>query len=214
MNPYVDITLGLVLGYSGILLSLVSTFMRGMQPLRVVAMIGNVAGVMYGFMESVWPSFYGNLILLHINAYRLWEIRRLAMAIAEARSGGSILEILLPQMSLMPQKAGTVLFTKGDFADVMYYIHRGNVNLPEINKTMGDDTLFGEAGLFTRDSRRTLSAVCTTDCEIYSMTREHLFAIYYQNPKIGFNLMQMLVENLLDRRPPPPPPLPGCETSN
>jgi hypothetical protein len=31
------------------------------------------------------------------------------------------------------------------------------------------------------------------------MTREQLYALYYQNPKIGFNLMGLLVENLLPR---------------
>lgn len=207
-------SIGLVLGYTGIGLSLLSTFMRSMQPLRMVAIVGNICGLTYGFIDGVWPTFFGNMMLLPINSYRLWEIRRLAGAVMEARSGESIINLLLPHMHLRHVKAGTVLFNKGDPADVMYYLRTGDIRLIEIDKHLSPQTLFGEAGLFTKDSLRTLSAVCETDCELYDLTREHLFALYFQNPQIGFNLMQYLVESLLDRRPPPPPPLPGFETSS
>lgn len=206
-------TVGLVLGYTGIGLSLLSTFMRSMQPLRMVAIVGNLCGLTYGFIDGVWPTFFGNMLLLPINSYRLWEIRKLAHAVMDARGGESIVGLLLPHMRLSHVKAGTKLFSKGDQADVMYYLRAGDIRLVEIDKHLGAQTLFGEAGLFTKDSQRTLSAVCESDCELYDLTREHLFTLYFQNPQVGFNLMQYLVESLLDRRPPPPPPMPGFETS-
>lgn len=200
-----EISLGLALGYLGIFLSLLSTFMRSMQPLRVVAIVGNLFGVIYGGVEGVWPTFFGNLCLLPINGYRLWEIRKLAVAIEEAQRGQSIVELLLPHMRRSEAKAGTRLFSKGDNADVMYHLQSGQIHLIEIDKTLTAPTMLGEAGLFARDCRRALSADCVTDCVLYDLTREQLFALYFQNPQIGFNLMQVLVENMLDKRPSPPP---------
>ncbi len=200
-----EMTFGLAVGYVGLFLTLLSTFMRSMQPLRMVAILANIMGIIYGGLESVWPTFFGNLALLPINSYRLWEIRKLAIAIKDAEKGQSISELLLPHMRRVTMKAGTPLFTKGDHADVMYYIQEGEIRLIELDKVLGAKTMMGEVGLFARDCRRTLSAECVTDCELYDLTREQLFALYFQNPQIGFNLMQLLVENLLDKRPPTPP---------
>lgn len=204
-----ELSVGLLVGYLGIALTLASTFMRSMQPLRVVAIAGNIAGIVYGGIEGVWPTFFGNLALLPINGFRLWEIRRLAMAIQASQHGAAIIDILLPHMKRHTVAAGTRLFAKGDDADVMYYLQTGQIHLIEIDKVLNADTLMGEAGLFARDCRRTLSAVCLTDCELYDLTREQLFALYFQNPEIGFNLMQILVETLLDRRPAAAPPAPS-----
>lgn len=192
-----DVSPGLVVGYIGIGLSLLSTFMKSMQPLRAVAIIGNVAGICYGFAESVWPTFVGNLFLLQINTMRLWEIRKLLREMEKARKEQSIAEVLLPHMSPRTVRAGTLLFHRGDIAQEMLYLKSGEIELVEIGKILHPGTLFGEVGLFARDSKRSQSARCLTDCELYGMTRERLYALYYDNPRIGFNLMALVVENLL-----------------
>lgn len=190
-------TIGLFLGYAGIVLALLSCFMRSMEPLRMVALVGNLVGMTYGYMESVWPTFFGNLMLLPINGFRLWEIRKLIRDMNSARSETSIVDILLPHMKLRRVNAGTTLFRKGDLAEEMLYLQSGQIRLVEVDKSLEAGALFGEIGLFARDSRRSLSAVCETECELYSMTRERLYLLYFQNPRIGFNLMSLLVEHLL-----------------
>ncbi|MDO8788206.1 MAG: cyclic nucleotide-binding domain-containing protein [Sulfuritalea sp.] len=194
-----DLSLGLTLGYLGIVLTLLSTFMKSMEPLRTVALLGNLVGMSYGYLEAVWPTFFGNLMLLPLNGIRLWEIRKLMRDMESARRDTSIAEVLLPHMKLRRIKAGTTLFHAGDIADEMLYLGTGEIHLVEIDKVLHAGTLFGEVGLFSRDSRRTQTAVCRSDCDLYGMTREQLYALYYQNPKIGFNLMGLLVENLLPR---------------
>jgi hypothetical protein len=191
------LSVGLVLGYLGIILALLSTFMKSMEPLRMVALVGNLVGMSYGYMESVWPTFFGNLLLMPINLVRLWEMRKLIHAMEQARGSDSVSELLLPHMKLSRLEAGHVLFSIGDSADEMFFLQSGSVRLNEIEKTLLAGSAFGEIGLFARDSRRTLTAVCETDCELYRMTRERFYMLYYQNPKIGFNLMSLVVERLL-----------------
>lgn len=195
-------SLGYALGYLGIVLALLSCIMKSMQPLRTVALAGNVIGMAYGYMEGVWPTFVGNLLLLPINGVRLWEIRKLISDIENATRESSIADVLLPHMQLRRVKAGTTLFHKGDLAHEMLYLQSGRIQLPEINKTLEAGALFGEIGLFARDSKRRQTAVCETDCELYAMTRERVYTLYYQNPKIGFNLMSMIVERLLPENGP------------
>lgn len=76
---------GYALGYLGIVLALLSCFMKSMQPLRTVALAGNLIGMAYGLLEGVWPTFIGNLLLLPINGVHLWEIRKLISNIENTR---------------------------------------------------------------------------------------------------------------------------------
>ncbi len=54
-----------------------------------------------------------------------------------------------------------------------------------------------EIGLFSPEKVRTLTVVCDTDCELYQMTDEQMYRLYYQNPKLGFFFMRLIVERLL-----------------
>jgi CRP-like cAMP-binding protein len=39
--------------------------------------------------------------------------------------------------------------------------------------------------------------VCETDGELYQMTEEMMFRLYYQNPELGFYLMRLVAQRLL-----------------
>ncbi|HKA43139.1 MAG TPA: hypothetical protein VKF40_14215, partial [Burkholderiales bacterium] len=39
--------------------------------------------------------------------------------------------------------------------------------------------------------------VCETDGELYEMTDEMIFQLYYQNPKLGFYFMRVVAARLL-----------------
>jgi len=51
--------------------------------------------------------------------------------------------------------------------------------------------------LFSPEKARTVTIVCETDCELYQMTDEQIYRLYYQNPKLGFFFMKLVVERLL-----------------
>jgi len=94
-------------------------------------------------------------------------------------------------------KAGEVLFRKGDLADEIVYIASGQLRLQEHGELLGPGDLIGEIGLFSPDKRRTQSIVCETDGELYRMTGEMIYRLYYQNPKLGFYFMRLVVKRLL-----------------
>jgi hypothetical protein len=182
-----------------------SQFQKAMVSLRVLALVSNVLYLIYSPFHTdfqithliVMPTFLVNLILLPINAKRLLEIIRLTKQIEQATVESPVTEWLLPHMRLRKHKAGDVLFRKGDKADEMMYVASGKLKLEGIDHFIGPGELIGEIGLFSSEKVRTLTVVCDTDCDLYHMTDEQIYRLYYQNPKLGFFFMRLIVERLL-----------------
>jgi len=191
------IDLGTVLGSLGVVFSLASFVMKSMPRLRAIALVSNVCFLAYGYVETQFPSLVINAVLLPINALRLWEISKLSKEIGRATQDSPISQWLLPHMQRRPFKAGEVLFRKGDLADKLIYVAQGELKLAEIGHSIGSGELIGEIGLFSPDKKRTQTLVCETDGELYSMTDEMIFQLYYQNPKLGFYFMRLVAGRLL-----------------
>ena len=195
-----------MLGALGVLFSLASFIMKRMVPLRVLAMGANVAFIAFALAVVVapgadpraqLPGLLLNAILLPVNARRVWEIRKLTAEITRATHDAPVSQWLLPHMRARPFKAGEVLFRKGDAADKLIYVGSGELTLPEIGKRVGPGELLGEIGLFSPDNRRTQTLQAESEGEVYEMTGEMLFQLYYQHPKLGFYMMRLLAERLL-----------------
>ncbi len=194
-----------VIGLLGGAFYLASHFMRGMVPLRVLSLCSNVALITYavGHMKFNWaalavsPEFLLNVILLPMNAKRLLEILRLTKQIEAVTERSPVSEWLIPHMHMHKYHAGHVLFREGDEADEIYYVASGKLRLEGIGATIGPDNLIGEIALFSPEKKRSLTVVCETDCELYTMTDEQIYRLYYQNPKLGFYFMKLIVERLL-----------------
>jgi CRP/FNR family transcriptional regulator, cyclic AMP receptor protein len=182
-----------------------STFQKAMVSLRVLALVSNVLYLIYSPLHTdfqfahliVMPTFLVNLILLPINAKRLMEILRLTKQIEQATMESPVSEWLLPHMYLRKHKAGEVLFRKGDSAHELMYVASGKLKLQGIDHFIGPGELIGEIGLFSSEKVRTMTVLCDTDCELYHMTDEQIYRLYYQNPKLGFFFMRLIVERLL-----------------
>jgi CRP/FNR family cyclic AMP-dependent transcriptional regulator len=192
-----SLELGAVLGALGVLLSLASVVMKRMVPLRILAVAANVAFIGYGLHEWLMPTLVLNGALLPVNVYRLLEIRKLTREIAQARESSPVSEWLLPHMRRATFKRGQVLFRRGDAADRLIYLSRGELRLEEIGQPVRSGELVGEIGMFAPDRRRTQTLVCDSDGELYEMTGEMLFQLYYQHPRIGFELMKLVTERLM-----------------
>ncbi len=194
-----------VIGLLGAAFYLASHFMRGMVPLRVLSLCSNVALIVYSVFHlefdigklAVLPEFLLNAILLPVNARRLLEILRLTKEIEKVTEKSPVSDWLLPHMHMHKHKAGHVLFREGDKADEIYYVASGTLRLEGVGTTIGPDNLVGEIALFSPDKKRTLTVVCETDCDLYMMTDEQIYQLYYQNPKLGFYFMKLIVERLL-----------------
>ena len=188
---------GAVLGMLGVAFTLASFAVRGMLPLRALALAGSVCFIAYGLIEWQLPSILLNLVLIPLNATRLWEINRLSREIARATRESPVSQWLLPHMRRRAFSAGEVLFRKGDTADRILYLARGELRLEEIGEPVRAGAVIGEIGLFSPDRKRTQTVSCATDGELYEMTEEMIFRLYYQNPKLGFYFIRVVATRLL-----------------
>jgi hypothetical protein len=188
---------GTVLGLLGVVFSLASFLAKRMMALRILAMVANVFFIGYGWAIDALPGLVLNCVLLPVNARRVWEIRKLSKEIARAGQESPVSQWLLPHMRLVKFKAGEILFRKGDAANTIIYVAHGTLRLAEIGATISPGELVGEIGLFSPDKKRTQTLVCETDGELYEMTDEMLFELYYQNPKLGFYVIRRVAERLI-----------------
>jgi CRP/FNR family cyclic AMP-dependent transcriptional regulator len=198
-----DITTAI--GFLGGAFYLASHYQKDMVSLRVLALASNVLFLIFGLLHAHFdimemvrmPENILNAILLPVNAKRLSEIIRLTKQIEQATVESPISEWLLPHMHLRKHKAGEVLFRRGDRAHEILYVAAGRLKLQEVGHYIEAGELIGEIGLFSAERARTMTVICDTDCELYEMTDDMIYHLYYQNPKLGFFFMRLIVERLL-----------------
>lgn len=190
-------SIGYLFGFIGAVLTLASYLMKSMLPLRMMALAANVFFVAYGYLEAALPSLMLYATMIPINAKKIYEIKKLVRAIEHAKVDTPVSEWLLPHMTRRQAKAGTTLWHKGDKATEMLYLESGQLNLLEYDVAIGPGSLVGEIGLFAPDNRRTRTIVCATDCTLYSLSAEAMALLYYENPKLGYHVMRLIVARLM-----------------
>lgn len=190
--PWVDL-----IGYFGGIVTLWGMYRKTIIPLRLGAIGGNVGFLIFGLLAPSFPTLVLHALLLPLNAYRTWQMIRLIREIREAAEGDNNLDALLPYMSQIHASAGSVLFRKDDKPDRMIVIKNGTIHLDEVGVDCVPGDVLGEIAAFTPDNRRTCTAICTTDCELYTLTNDDMLQLYYQNPRFGMYLMRIVVARLL-----------------
>ncbi|MEP7057724.1 MAG: cyclic nucleotide-binding domain-containing protein [Caldimonas sp.] len=178
-------------------LTITSSFVKTMVPLRWLAVCSNCGFLAYGLLH---PSLVMALLhgtLLPINLFRFAEMlrltRRVTAASASADSSGIWLK---PYMKARRCKAGTVLFEKGDMAEHLYFLAEGRVEFVEIGQSMGPGRVFGEIAFFAPNKQRTQTARCLDDCLVLSVNQSTVRQLYYQNPAFGFELVGLVAGRL------------------
>jgi CRP-like cAMP-binding protein len=188
----------LVYGFIGVLLVLLSNLMKRMIPLRLLAIFSTLAFGLQGLEHRDWPAVALHASLLIINLYQLWDIHRTLKAIEHTRVDAPVHEWLLPHMKKKTFESGHVLWNKGDDANHLVYVEKGTMLLPDNGRTLGPGSLLGEIGLFSMDRQRTATIVCQTKCVCHTMTDEAIHLLYFQNPHLGFYLIRLIVQRLLE----------------
>lgn len=188
-----------ILAWVASLLVFLAFFMKTMIPLRIVAIVSNFAfigyallGLHHGIFEKVYPIFILHSSLLPLNIIRLYQMKKLIQKIQEASDDEPSIDYLIPYMNKEEHSKGDVLFQKGDSAEKVYFIEKGHIALPEIDKNLAEGTVFGEAGIFAPRNTRTATAICGSDCTVYTIHRDKVLELYYQNPKFGFFVVRSL----------------------
>lgn len=190
--PYVDLV-----GYLGGTVTLWGLFQKTMIPLRVGAVAGNAGFMAFGLLVPSYPTLVVHALLLPLNIYRMIQMIRLIREVREAATKTNSLDPLLPYMKAKREPAGAVLFRIDDTPDRMIVIKSGTVRLEEIDINCGAGDVLGEIAAFTPDNRRTCTAVCDTDCELYTLSNEAMIQLFYQNPRFGMFLTRVIVQRLL-----------------
>lgn len=190
-------TIATVLGFIGAALMLASYLMKSMLPLRIAALTACCFLVAYGALKQALPTLLLYGALIPINIKKTLQIRKLVQSIEKARDDTPVSVWLLPHMHRRTVAAGTTLWRKGDAATEMLYLESGTLRLAEYDEAVQPGALVGEIGLFAPDNRRTLTLEAASDCVVYSLTAEEMALLYYQNPKLGFHVMRLIVARLM-----------------
>ncbi|MFZ2649025.1 MAG: cyclic nucleotide-binding domain-containing protein [Burkholderiaceae bacterium] len=178
-------------------LTIISSFLRLMVPLRWLAVGSNVGFFSYGLLYPSLPMMALHGLLLPINIYRAIEMIKLTRRVTRAAARGDLSGVWLkPYMKRRDLKAGTVLFNKGDPADLLYFLAEGRIELVEIGVSVPPGAIFGEIAFFSPDRRRTLTARCAERCRVLTIGESDLHQLYFQNPSFGFELVGLIAGRL------------------
>lgn len=187
-----------LLGYAASAFVAASLYMRTITALRVLSIASNVLFIIFALYKGNVPSILIlHSLLLPMNILRLLQIRKLIAQVEEASKGDGSLTPLIPFMKRQSFTDGEVLFRKGDQADRLYYIQKGEVELPELGHKALPPEVIGEIGVFSPFKLRTASAVCRGPVEAYTIDEAHIKQLYFQNPKFGYHLVQLIIRRLL-----------------
>jgi CRP/FNR family cyclic AMP-dependent transcriptional regulator len=197
--PYLDsITYVDMVGYMGGLVTVWGLNQKTMIPLRAGAVIGNLVFLIFGFLAGSNPTFVVHALLLPLNTYRMLQMLRLVRDMRQSTGGNNSLEPLVPFMKREREKAGTELFRLGDAPDRMILIKSGIILLKEIDVRCHEGEVLGEIAMFSPDGRRTCTAVCETDCELFTLSNTAMAQLFAQNPRFAMFLVRVIVRRLLD----------------
>jgi CRP/FNR family cyclic AMP-dependent transcriptional regulator len=185
------------LGYLASVLMFSTFYMKTMIPLRVVGICANVCMIGYTAMKGVYPVLVLQSCLLPLNSVRLVQMRRLVERVRKASKGDFRVDALIPFMRPMHARQGTVLFRAGDPSDRMYLVQTGKVRLTNLDKEVVPGDLLGEIGVLAPSNRRTDTAVCVEDSDLYSISQAQVLQLYFQDPEFGFFLIRLVTKRLL-----------------
>jgi CRP/FNR family transcriptional regulator, cyclic AMP receptor protein len=193
----VNITYTDLIGYVGAVLIFFTFYMKTMIPLRTIAICSNCAMILYGFSVKIYPVFVLHLVLLPLNITMLIQMKKLIKNVREASKGEISMKWLLPYMKKESYNTGDYIFKIQEKAEYLFFIQKGKVNLPELGTEINEGELIGEIGIFSPSRERTASAKCLDDAIVYSIPYDKVLQLYYQNPKFGFLLIQLINKRLL-----------------
>jgi len=190
-----------LVGYAASLLVFSTFYMKTMIPLRCVAIASNVAFLTYGYVGALYPVFLLHSLLLPLNVFRLRQMYRLKERLHQSLEQREVsLEWMLPFVKRESFKGKEPLFQKGDAADKLYYLERGTVWLPEVDRTIHAGEIIGEIGVFSPFKQRTASAVCTTDSTFLVLGERTALELYYSNPDFGLFMVRTIIRRFLDQQ--------------
>jgi hypothetical protein len=184
------------LGYIAAACTLATYSMKTMIPLRISGIVANCFFIAFGFFGAIYPTLILHVILLPLNAVRLYQMLQLIRRVREASEGDLSMDWLKPFMTRRACQKGDILFHKGDVADRLFYIVSGHFRLNEIGLDLGHGQMIGELGLLAPGNRRTQTCECVEESEALVISYDSVRQLFFQNPKFGFYFMRLATQRL------------------
>ncbi|WP_457094480.1 Crp/Fnr family transcriptional regulator [Microvirga sp. P5_D2] len=184
------------IGWLGAGLAIAGSAMKTIIPLRCIGIVTNVVSLTYASIMGLYPSMTVNLILLPLNAYRLYQMLRLIKKVKQASKSDLSMDWLKPFMTRHAVKVGEILFARGDIANCMFYTLSGRYRLRELNIELIDGQVVGEMGFMSPENKRTQTLECLEAGEVLSISYDEVRQLYFQNPEFGFYFLRLTSERL------------------
>ena len=172
--------------------------MKSMVPLRVLAMASSIFFIFYSGMLQIWPLLAVELVLLGMNAYRLYEVialRRLVTDMTDDSEPDFSAAMAYGKRRDIP--AGDVLFEKGDPVDSLYYIAEGLVEIEGQGVTVGAGKIFGEMAFFNSSAERMATVRCVEDSVVFEVNEKRFTRLQYEDPKFAMSVMRLVTKRLV-----------------
>jgi hypothetical protein len=189
------------IGYLASAASVLVFFSRTMAPLRAAAVVSNGLFTAYFMLKGIYPMAVLNFLLMPINIFRLQQIsqlvRNIRKAAAEATSQEFDSEALMERGRRVVLPAQTRLYQKGDVADEAYLLLSGRILFVEKDITILPVSMFGEMGMFTEKSLRTMTAQTVSPVELLVIRYEEIMEIASSDSKFSFYLMHLMVRRMM-----------------
>jgi CRP/FNR family cyclic AMP-dependent transcriptional regulator len=195
IGEYVFYTLEIAV-WAEALTAIVSAYAERMIPLRIMAMLSNVLGVVASVGFGSPANVVKHVVNFPLNAARLRQMRHLIAAVRHSLETELKIDWLKPFMRSRLVKAGEEIFARGDEANEAYLLVDGRVEIPEASVTLNPGEVFGEMALFTETGRRTASAVSATDAHLLVISYNEFAQVYFQNPEFGLYLVRLIIRRL------------------
>ncbi len=197
MHPFFIETIGYLASAASVLVF----FSRTMAPLRAAAVVSNGLFTAYFLLKGIYPMAVLNFLLMPINIFRLKQIsqlvRNIRKAAAEATSQEFDSEALMERGRRVVLPAHTQLYRKGDVADEAFLLLSGRVLFVEKDITILPVSMFGEMGMFTEKSLRTMTAKTVSPVELLVIRYEEIMEIASSDSKFSFYLMHLMVRRMM-----------------
>jgi len=183
-------------GYLGAVFVVVSLLMKTMIPLRVMTILSNLCFIAYSDFTGQYPMLVLYVVLLPLNAIRLYQMLLLVRRVQAASQGDQTLGALKPFMRRGNFKAGQIVFRKGECADNLYYLVSGKFRVAEIGMILKPGDFVGELGMLAPNGLRTQTLECVVGGDVLMISYEHVSELYYQNPDFGYHFLRLTAGRL------------------
>lgn len=187
-----------MIGYANAVLGIAMLAVQTMVPLRIAGIAHNILSMLVGYFAGLYPYIIQHAILLPINSYRLYEMRKLIRQVRTASTDDHSMDWIKPFTTQRKVKAGETLFRRGDAANEMFVVVSGVLRLRELNLDVAVGAVVGELGFLSPEGKRTQTLDCVEDGVILTIGYDRLEELYFQNPSFGFYFLRLTTARLFD----------------